>query len=110
VAVPGTDLTILLRVKWGEYRKLASEIADKNEIEALPAANIFLGNVLADVRGLTDEDDQPLAWMPELLDELPPGLVMQMFSAVLHITDTGAAELPLPQTGEVADSATSPDG
>jgi hypothetical protein len=104
VAVPDTDLTLLVRVKWGEYRKLTTAIADKSEAEALPAVDAYLRAVIADVRGLEDDAGQALPWQPDLLEELAPATVMAMLNAMVSVGETGgAADAPLPAAAGDAD-------
>lgn len=109
VAVEGTDLTLLVRVKWGEYKAVARSIAAKTEIEALVDIDAFLARVIADVRGLVADDGTPAQWSPELLEELTPGVVLSMFKALMSIGEAGSGD-PLPETAGTESSATSPAG
>lgn len=97
VAVPGTDLVLLVRVKWGEYRKLIQTISSKSEAEALPEADSFIKRIIVQANGFENEAGEPLEWTPELLDELSPGEVMNILGALSNIGEAGSG-LPLPAT------------
>jgi hypothetical protein len=103
VAVEGTDLTLLVRVKWVEYKRMVRKIAALSEPEALPAMDAFLRSVIAGASGLIDADGKPAEWQPDLLDELAPGVVLAMFQACLQIGEAGSGD-PLPATASEATS------
>lgn len=103
VAVPGTDLTLLVKVKWGEYKAVVRKIATLSETDALPAMDAFLRSVIAGVSGLTDADGETVQWTPGLLDDLAPGVVLAMFQACLQIGEAGSGD-PLPATESAATS------
>lgn len=107
IKVPETGLTLLVRVKWGEYKKLAKQISEKDELEALGDIDGFLRAIIADCRGLEDTDGEPLAWTAEVLDELNPATVMACFKALMNIGEAGSGD-PLPATGSEASSAEPP--
>ena len=109
VAVEGTDLTMLVKVRWGEFKRITREIAEKSEIEALPAMDSFLAGIIVDVCGLTDDADQPVAWTPAVLDDLTPGTIVAMFKACVSIGEAGSGD-PLPATVAAESSVSSPAG
>lgn len=107
IKVPETGLLLLVRVKWGEYKKLAKQISEKDELEALEDIDQFLRTIIADCRGLEDTDGQPLKWTPEVLDELDPATVMACFKALMNIGEAGSGD-PLPATASEASSEAPP--
>ena len=104
VAVDGTDLILLVKVCWGEYKRVVREIATKSETEALPAMDAFLRSVIVGIKGLDGVTGDPLQWQPELLEEFAPGVVLAMFQACLKIGEVGSGD-PLPVTASEGPSA-----
>jgi hypothetical protein len=100
---------MLVKVRWGEFKRITREIAEKSEIEALPAMDSFLAGIIVDVCGLTDDADQPVAWTPAVLDDLTPGTIVAMFKACVSIGEAGSGD-PLPATVAAESSVSSPAG
>lgn len=109
LSVPGTDLEMVVRLRWGEYKMLVREIASRSELEALPAIDAFLSRALVELHGLKDASGAPLDAGPEQLDDLSPATIMAMFQALLQIGE-GAVGDPLPAETVDAEAFAQPPG
>jgi hypothetical protein len=84
------DVTFLIKMSWGRYRKLCSEQAALPDDDS-EAGIDFMENALREVvkgsRGLLDETGQEVVWTPDIINELPPSVIKELASSVFSIGD-----------------------